>query len=296
MTMAKGISLHIGLNAVDPGHYLGWSGPLTACEFDANDMAELARSLGYAKSTVLLTEQATTRRVVTAMRSAAKSLGPGDTFFLTYSGHGGQVKDTNGDESTRDYGEIGEVADAKDETWCLFDRQLVDDELYALWAAFPARSLVVVLSDSCHSGTVTRKAPDFDLVLAGASRAGRERLPQQTLGDRGMPVQNAEEVAREREGVYARAQSKVPPRQSTKIGATVGLISGCQDNQTSLDGTRNGFFTEKLLEVWDGGAFQGTLHDLRNLTARLMPATQTPHYYVVGRRNVGVLRRPALRF
>ena len=294
--MATGISLHIGLNAVDPGHYLGWSGPLAACEFDANDMAAVAKSLGYAKSTVLLTEQATTRRVVSAMRSAAKALGPGDTFFVTYSGHGGQVNDTNGDESTRDYGEIGEVADAKDETWCLFDRQLVDDELYALWADFPTRCLVVVLSDSCHSGTVTRNTPDFDLVLAGATKAGRERLAQRTLGDRGMPVPKAEEVARERAGVYARAQSNVPPRQSTKIGATVGLISGCQDNQTSLDGTRNGLFTEKLLEVWNGGSFSGSLHDLRNLTARQMPATQTPHYYVVGRRNVRVLRRPALRF
>ena len=205
------------------------------------------------------------------------------------------MNDTNGDESTRDYGEIGEVADAKDETWCLFDRQLVDDELYALWADFPARCLVVVLSDSCNSGSVTRNAPDFDLVLAGASRVGREPVRQQTLGDRGMPVRKAEEVATARAGAYTRAQSKVPPRQSTKIGATVGLISGCQDNQTSLDGTRNGLFTEKLLEVWDGGSFQGSLHDLRNLTARLMPATQTPNYYVVGRRNVRVLRRPALR-
>ena len=294
--MGQGISLHIGLNAVDPRHYLGWSGPLAACEFDANDMAGLAKSLGYAKSTVLLTQQATSRRVVAAMRSAARSLGPGDTFFLTYSGHGGQVNDTNGDESSRDYGEIGEVADAKDETWCLFDRQLVDDELYAVWAEFPARCLVVVLSDSCHSGSVTRNTPDFDLVLAGARRAGREDGPPVTLGDRGMPVEKGEEVARKRAAVYARAQSRVPPRQKARIGATVGLISGCQDNQTSLDGSRNGLFTEKLLGVWDDGTFQGSLHDLRNLTTQQMPATQTPHYYVVGRRNVRALRRPALRF
>ena len=30
-------SLHIGLNAVNPAHYAGWSGPLKACEFDAAD-------------------------------------------------------------------------------------------------------------------------------------------------------------------------------------------------------------------------------------------------------------------
>ena len=40
-------SLHIGLNAVAPAHYGGWSGPLAACEFDANDMADVARSRGH---------------------------------------------------------------------------------------------------------------------------------------------------------------------------------------------------------------------------------------------------------
>ena len=35
----KGLSVHIGLNAVSAAHYEGWSGELTACEFDARDMA-----------------------------------------------------------------------------------------------------------------------------------------------------------------------------------------------------------------------------------------------------------------
>ena len=33
---ARALSLHIGLNLVDPKHYGGWSGPRAACEFDAN--------------------------------------------------------------------------------------------------------------------------------------------------------------------------------------------------------------------------------------------------------------------
>ena len=37
------------------------------------------------------------------------------------------------------------------------------------------------------------------------------------------------------------------------------LISGCQDNQTSMDGDRNGAFTEALLRVWADGAFTGRL-------------------------------------
>ena len=42
-------------------------------------------------------------------------------FLLTYSGHGGQINDVNNDEP-----------DGLDETWALYDRELVDDELYAM--------------------------------------------------------------------------------------------------------------------------------------------------------------------
>ncbi len=54
---AKALSLHIGLNGVSASAYGGWDGPLAACEFDANDMAAIARSQGM-KPTVLLTKKA----------------------------------------------------------------------------------------------------------------------------------------------------------------------------------------------------------------------------------------------
>lgn len=41
--MAQGISLHTGLNVVDPAHYDGWSGPLNACEADAYAMETICR-------------------------------------------------------------------------------------------------------------------------------------------------------------------------------------------------------------------------------------------------------------
>ena len=44
--MAKGISLNIGLNSVDPNHYGGWNGQLAGCENDANDMASIATTAG----------------------------------------------------------------------------------------------------------------------------------------------------------------------------------------------------------------------------------------------------------
>ena len=105
--MAQGLSIHFGLNSVDPNHYNGWSGKLQACEADAKDMARIAGERDF-ESTTILTRDATASKVTSAISDAAGKLEEGDILFLTYSGHGGQVPDTNGDEQDR-----------RDETWVL---------------------------------------------------------------------------------------------------------------------------------------------------------------------------------
>ncbi len=57
--MANGISLHLGLNSVDPNHYDGWNGQLAACEADAKDMEAIAKKKGFSTTNLLLTKQAT---------------------------------------------------------------------------------------------------------------------------------------------------------------------------------------------------------------------------------------------
>ena len=57
-TKPRALSLNIGLNTVSPLAYGGWSGPLAACEFDAHDLAALARAQGM-KTSVLLTKKGT---------------------------------------------------------------------------------------------------------------------------------------------------------------------------------------------------------------------------------------------
>ena len=116
--MPQGISVHIGLNSVDPTQYEGWDGQLTACEADAKDMQALAKKQKFSSSTLLLTKAATAQAVSDAILGATEALKSDDLFFLTYSGHGGQVNDTNSEEKDR-----------MDETWVCYDRQLIDDEL-----------------------------------------------------------------------------------------------------------------------------------------------------------------------
>ncbi len=256
--MAKGISLHIGLNLVDPAHYNGWNGALSACEYDAKDLAAIAKKQGFAESTILLTKQATAA-TVTALQDAAKKLAKGDVLLLTYSGHGGQVPDTNQDE-----------ADRMDETWVLYDRQLVDDELHALYAKFKSGVRIFVLSDSCHSGTVTRAIPPWEAAQPA---------------NRAMPATVGDQTYRKNKKLYLGIQQTHQAAESLPVKATVLLISGCQDNQVSLDGARNGLFTETLRKVWNNGKFKYGYRRFRDTIVSKMPPTQTPNYYVVGRAN-----------
>jgi hypothetical protein len=64
-------------------------------------------------------------------------------------------------------------------------------------------------------------------------------------------------------------------------------LSGCQDNQFSLDGYANGRFTEELLKVWDEGRFDGDYDAFHRRIVNGMPATQTPNHWKIGADNPG---------
>jgi metacaspase-1 len=268
--MPRGISLHIGLNKVDPAHYNGWDGALQACEFDANDMKAIADGRGF-ESSILLTAEGTADAISGAIDRASQELGPGDAFFCTYSGHGGQVPDKN------DEGE----EDRSDETWVAYDRQLVDDELYALWAKFQPGVRIIVLSDSCHSGTVTR-AIEADVPDVVATRESADAASPRY---RALPRDVMVGTYRDNRDLYDGIQRSVPSSNQAEIGATAVLISGCQDDQLSLDGFSNGLFTENLLAVWDNGSWSGAYQPFHEAIRARMPDSQQPNYYVVGATN-----------
>jgi hypothetical protein len=265
--MATGMALTIGLNSVDPKHYGGWSGELNACEADADDMASLAKGF---KVTKLLTKAATRARVISQIKKAAGTLKSGDIFMLSYSGHGGQLPDMNNDEP-----------DAQDETWCLYDGEFVDDELYALWGKFAPGVRILVFSDSCHSGTVVKLAYYQGTV---STRGGG--LSPREVKYRFMPPDAALRTYRKNKAFYDRIlKTKVPKEKQAAVKATVLLISGCQDNQLSADGDFNGLFTAQLLKVWKNGAFKGDYKKLHKMIVSRMPPDQTPNYFKVGAAN-----------
>jgi hypothetical protein len=257
-----GRSLHVGLNRIDPGHY-GVDGALAGCESDAHAMEAIAAARGF-ETTMLLTQQATAAAVTDQITDAAAKLRPGDLFLITYSGHGAQVPDLNRDES-----------DGKDETWALYDRMLVDDELYALWGRFAQAVRIAVVSDSCHSGSVTRDIFFEDVAAAAPADARFKMLPREA---------ERQTYANHRD-LYDGIQEACPQGDRVGVGAAVILLSGCLDNQRSLDGDKNGLYTQHLLEVWATGTFTGGYRDFQGAIGNRMPPYQTPAFFAVGATN-----------
>lgn len=267
--MGKGVSLHIGLNTVDPKHYQGWSGPLNACEADAKDMLGIAQSRGF-KPKSLLTSAATRKSVIYEMSSIANQLDSGDIFLLSYSGHGGQLPDWNHDEE-----------DNQDETWCLYDGQLIDDEIYNLLGKFKSGVRILVFSDSCHSGTVLKEAYNYGLTHTSSSFSQPNSVEY-----RAMQNSIALRVYQANKTTYDPIiKNKALKQARNKISASAMLISGCQDNQLSADGTFNGLFTGTLLRVWSDGHFSKNYKKFHKAIVRRMPPDQTPNYFTVGARN-----------
>ena len=139
-------ALCIGIN-----NYPGTHMDLQGCVNDANDWAGALSERGYAV-TKLLDAEATKAAMMQAMSNLIGKASKNDSLVITFSGHGTYQPDTDGDE-----------ADGLDEALCPYDLQtngqaLTDDEIKGLFATRKSGVRIVLIADSCHSGTVTRAA------------------------------------------------------------------------------------------------------------------------------------------
>jgi metacaspase-1 len=302
----KAHALCIGLNFVDPNFYEGWDGQLAGCINDADAMVKIANDMKFDTVKRMVDGEAKMDAVLGYLHQKAKELQAGDLLLVTYSGHGGQAPDSNEDES-----------DKYDETWCLFDGQVIDDELGALWPEFKSGVRIVVISDSCHSGTVTKvlapianrqdkgesslkksKVPERDVLLKRAEfrtnnpfgvKDPKNNLPH---AFRMMPekVMNTINAAPKHLAYFKQVNDRFKRDKDAplQIDATVLLISGCQDDQTSQDGTDNGLFTANLLAVWKNGSFSGNYRQLYEAIRANMQGGQQPNLFMFGKDQEGL--------
>ena len=196
----------VGIN-----NYPGTSNDLQGCVNDANDWGALLNAYGF-ETSLLLDSQATRQNVKTALQNLVLSARQGDVVVFTYSGHGTQSLDLGGDEG-----------DIYDEAIYVYDGTIVDDDLRGILDKIDPLATLVVISDSCFSGSVTRLVPD---------NAQPRFIPLNGF--------NEDRVVRQR---FLLPESGMPEI----------LISGCTDSEYSYDaeieGRYNGAMSAMAIRV-----------------------------------------------
>lgn len=254
--MAK-LALCVGIN-----NYPGTGLDLSGCVNDAKDWGEELDRRGFSV-TQLLDSAATKAALTAAIRSVVGRAAKGDVVVITFSGHGTFVPDRSGDET-----------DGLDEGLCPYDLQtgggaLIDDEIHALFAARKPGAKVVLISDSCHSGTVTRDAD--------AQAADDVPRPRFMPMSRWLPAERLAGLAKPK----PTAAASFAKALDSKSGDL--LLSGCQEgpNNVSFDakikGRPNGAFTYYALKALKGMKSGATYADWHGaISPAFLPSAQYP--------------------
>ena len=207
---------------------------LRGCVNDVKNMKSLlTRSYGFKSQdiTVITDFAATKKRIESAIQKLVREGRKGDVLLVHYSGHGSNVPDDNGDE-----------ADRRDEILCPTDLDwkapLRDDWLRKTFDSLRAGVSLTVITDCCHSGTITRavQPPDapsierylpspWDLVAVESGRSLRGAVKTE--------LRKSKRASRKK-------------RDVVEIDLPEVLITGCRFDQTSAD-------------AWIGESFNGAL-------------------------------------
>jgi len=238
------IALCVGINK-----YPNPANNLHGCVNDANDLASLLRNTyGFNDVIMLLDSEATYSNVTRAIADElAKSP---DVFVYTNSSHGTRVPDTTGTE-----------VDGYCEAICLYDKFLVDHDFHKILAKANPKTHVIVFSDSCHSGNVTR---EFLMTMNDSSYISVPKY---------LPHPDNIEAYRAAMSPTVRAIF-----EAREVMNEV-LLAGCQSNQYSYDanfnGRPNGAYTYFALQILKENPAI-TYNDFVSKLNKYLPSTRYP--------------------
>ncbi|POS69800.1 caspase domain-containing protein [Diaporthe helianthi] len=284
--MARKKALLIGIN------YPGTENELNGCYNDVENVRDfLVNDRGFSddsKDMVIMTDTPDNEgtpfwpsgeNILAAFKWLTSYNRDGDIVWLSYSGHGGQVKDTDDGRPT-----------GFDDTICPVDftenGQISSEILHRrVISPMNPNARLTILFDCCHSGSacelpfVYRPDAEGNINLLDQLRKGKALMhaagelmrggfSRDKLADVKMLLGGATDFfnglhhAREEadeEGLAAEQFSE----DWHKEGKDVWMFSGCRDDQTSADATISGTATGAM--SW---AFIGTMREEPNLTYR----------------------------
>lgn len=249
-------ALCIGIN-----DYPGTDNDLSGCVNDANDWAALLQKNGFTVKK-MLNKAATRNGILSAMETIIASARKGDSVIFTYSGHGTYIPDENGDEP-----------DGTDECFCPYDIDtkgpITDDELFDLFNSREKGVKLVLISDSCHSGTVARFAP----ISTPGATSGRNPFRRKVRFLPPATFLSRKDI--DKLGIRRSMRSSSPPGRYAAL-----LMAGCQDTEYSYDasfeGRPNGAFTFVALSTLKKLKSNATYETWFKAIRKALPTQQYP--------------------
>lgn len=231
---------------------------------------------------VLTDYEATKQNIVCGIKNLVKGTNPGDTIFFQYSGHGSQVVVddwTNNDEP-----------DGRDEIICPIDLNwndpLRDNQLGAFFKLLPKGVKVLVLLDSCNSGT----------GLRNVTKLHDDSKSETDWVNRFLPPPPSNILLNSKINIDDDLNFLFPSENTRSIQSEKGkfmvetiqqgnaiLLAGCEDGQTSADAWMNnryqGAMTYMLAQTLVDVNFKisyGKLIEIVNNKMDKMSFTQNP--------------------
>ena len=247
-------ALCVGVNAYGQG------ADLAGCINDMNDWSLALQARGFDVET-LADDKATGKAIRERLTNLISTAAPGDVLVFQYSGHGSFVPDENADEP-----------DGADECICPVDiwsnGEITDDELRVIYGQRPLGIKLTIISDSCHSGTVSRFAAiSTPPTTKGPNPPARKVrfLPPETF----LPPKRRDMLGN------MRFRRSLPASRHGGL-----LMSGCADPEYSYDawfnGRANGAFSYVALQALKslpaGSTYRRWFSEIR----KVLPSSQYP--------------------
>ncbi|MEN9610173.1 MAG: hypothetical protein RLZZ628_987, partial [Bacteroidota bacterium] len=218
---------------------------LNGCVNDARSFSEyltrFADANGLPIQTVELFDEKAKRQDIINGFSLFNAAKDGDMCVFYYSGHGSQIPAPK---------EFWDESDGMSETMVCYDsrlpkgRDLADKELgYLVWKATGGKDLhFLIVTDCCHSGTITR---DLNVKSRMADAAVTQTKAREYLGF----------------SEYVKGENSIQPPAARHIH-----LSAAKDNETAkeydIDGTQRGVFTYSLVEALESTGGRTTYANL----------------------------------
>lgn len=222
------------------------NGDLRQARADALKFRDFIKStMGFTDSqiTLLLDKDATGLAVKNAVeQKLLRETNPGDRVVFYFSGHGDRIQDTTGDENT----------DGKDEVLVLSNAgsgqpSLIPDDVMGAWfESIPDREVLVVV-DSCFSGTITRGSAEETTSDERARTLLFEDA--QAIVEASQPIVRATQALRPEAALSnGDAETLIPGQEHMTVWSAV------TQTQVALEDRRGGVFTRAFIEGMSNSA------------------------------------------